>query len=376
MFEPIRQMLIKEFIQVFRDPRMKGMIFMMPVIQLLLFGYAVTTDVSNVATAVCDLDNSGLSRELISSFDDSGYFEIKASIDNPGQIGSLFDRGEVQAVLQINRGFEGELRAGKSAPLQIIVDGTDSNTAGIILNYTSAVTRRFSERILASRLQGMKGSIGNPASVNLETRAWFNDNLESRNFYVPGVIALLVMLITLMLTSMAVVREVEIGTMEQVMVTPISSIEFILGKTIPFALIGFIDVVLITVTGVFWFEVPIRGSLPLLFFATALYLMSSLGIGLLISTICRTQQQAMMSVFFFFFPAILLSGFIFPIANMPELIQWLTYVNPLRFFLVIVRGIFLKGVGTAILWPQMLALGLIGSSVLLLATRRFRKTLA
>jgi len=211
--------------------------------------------------------------------------------------------------------------------------------------------------------------------VEMQTRSWFNENLESRNFYVPGVIAIIVMLITLMLTSMAVVREKEIGTMEQIMVTPITSAEFILGKTVPFALIGFADVILITLIGVFWFEVPIRGNLGLLFLATSLYLMTTLAIGLLISTVSQTQQQAMMSTFFFYFPAVLLSGFMFPIANMPVVIQWLTYLNPLRYFLVIVRGIFLKGVGPGILWPQMIALLIMGLTTLWLASRRFKKTL-
>ncbi len=192
----------------------------------------------------------------------------------------------------------------------------------------------------------------------------------------PGVIAIVVMLITLMLTSMAVVREKEIGTIEQIMVTPITSSEFILGKTLPFALIGFADVLLVTLVGVFWFGVPIHGSLWLLFFATTLYLMSTLGVGLLISTVSRTQQQAMMSAFFFYFPGVLLSGFMFPIANMPEVIQWLTYLNPLRYFLIVVRGIFLKGVGPEVLWPQMAALAALGLATLWLASRRFQKTLS
>jgi len=214
------------------------------------------------------------------------------------------------------------------------------------------------------------------ASVELQSRAWFNENLESRNFYVPGVIAIIVMLITLMLTSMAVVREKEIGTMEQIMVTPITPAEFILGKTVPFALIGFADVALITLVGVLWFKVPIRGNLLLLFGATTLYLMSTLGVGLLISTVSRTQQQAMMSTFFFYFPAVLLSGFMFPIANMPTVIQWFTYLNPLRYFLVIVRGIFLKGIGPEVLWPQMLALAIMGTVFLWFASSRFQKTTA
>jgi len=376
MIERIKQMLIKEFIQIFRDPRMKGVIFLMPIIQLLVFGYAVTTDVTHVATAIYDLDNSVASRELVTRFAASGYFEIEAYARNPEEVRELIDRGKVRAVLQMNKGFENDLRAGRTATLQIIVDGTDSNTAGIVLDYGAKISGEFSQNVLVERFSRLKGSAMAPAAIELRTRAWFNENLESRNFYVPGVIAIIVMLITLMLTSMAVVREKEIGTMEQIMVTPITPAEFILGKTVPFAVIGFADVLLITVLGVFWFGVPIRGSLWMLFFATALYLMTTLGVGLLISTVSQTQQQAMMSTFFFYFPAVLLSGFMFPIANMPAVIQWLTFLNPLRYFLVIVRGIFLKGVGPVVLWPQMAALAAMGTAVLWLASRRFKKTLA
>ena len=230
--------------------------------------------------------------------------------------------------------------------------------------------------MLDARLARIRGAAPLPGGVQLQTRAWFNENLESRNFYVPGVIATLVMLITLLLTSMAVVREKEIGTMEQIMVTPITPLEFILGKTIPFALVAFADVIVIMTLGVFWFGVPIRGSLVLLFVASVLFIFTALGIGLLISTVSQTQQQAMMTTFFFYMPALLLSGFMFPIANMPPVVQWLTYLNPLRYFLVIVRGVFLKGVGPVILWPQMAALAVMGAATLALAARRFRKTLA
>ncbi|MFN7998493.1 MAG: ABC transporter permease [Bryobacteraceae bacterium] len=376
MRERIKHMLIKEFIQIFRDPRMKGVIFLMPIIQLFVFGYAVTTDVKNIRTLVYDLDNSVASRELISRFVKSGYFNVVEYTDRDGRVRDLMDRGEAGAVLRINKGFEHDLRAGRAAQLQVIVDGTDSNTAGIVLNYSSKIVGRFSDRVLVERLTRAVGRPGATGRVELETRAWFNENLESRNFYIPGVIAIIVMLITLMLTSMAVVREKEIGTIEQIMVTPITPAEFILGKTVPFALIGFADVVLITLLGVFWFEVPIRGSLLVLFVATALYLLTTLAIGLFISTVSQTQQQAMMSTFFFYFPAVLLSGFMFPIANMPALVQWLTWLNPLRYFLVIIRGVFLKGVGPTVLWPQIIALAVMGRVALWLASRRFRKTLA
>ncbi|MDY0212276.1 MAG: ABC transporter permease [Desulfuromonadaceae bacterium] len=376
MWERVKHMLIKEFIQIFRDTKMKGIIFMMPIIQVLVFGYAVTTDVEHVATAIYDLDNSVASRELVASFVNSGYFDILEYVTEEDRARDLMDKGKVRTIIRMNSGFGDELRAGRTAQVQIIVDGTDSNTAGIVLDYSAKIVSEFSRKILLTQSAYLTGSTQELAKVEMQTRAWFNENLESRNFYVPGVIAIIVMLITLMLTSMAVVREKEIGTMEQIMVTPITSTEFILGKTVPFALIGFADVVLITLIGVFWFDVPIRGNLGLLFLGTSLYIMTTLGIGLLISTVSQTQQQAMMSTFFFYFPAVLLSGFMFPIANMPVVVQWLTYLNPLRYFLVIVRGIFLKGVGPEILWPQMLALLVMGLATLWLAASRFKKTQA
>ncbi|MBZ5551168.1 MAG: ABC transporter permease [Acidobacteriia bacterium] len=375
MFERIKHMLIKEFIQVFRDPKMKRIIFLVPVIQILVFGYAVTTNVNHVATAVYDLDNSVSSRELVARFEHSKYFDIVEYVTSDARAGELIDRGEVLAVLRINRGFEDDLQAGRSSTVQVLLDGSDSNSAGIVLNYCTRIAGEFSRTTLIEQFKRLRGNAPLPPTVELSTRAWFNENLESRDFYIPGVISLMVMLITLLLTSMAVVREKEIGTMEQVMVTPIRPVEFILGKTVPFALIAFFDVMVITAVGVFWFDVPIRGSLGLLFLSTGLYLMPCLGIGLLISTISQTQQQAMLSAFLFFQPAVLLSGFIFPIANMPKFIQWLTLLNPMRYILVIVRGLFLKGVGTDVLWTQMLALGVMGVCTLWLASKRFHKTL-
>jgi ABC-2 type transport system permease protein len=376
MGERIIHMLRKEFIQILRDPRMKFILFVAPVVQLLVFGYAATTDVRNIATAVLDRDNSVASRELVGRFVHSGYFEVVGYVSDDEQVRQELDHGRARAALVVDHGFAEDLAAGRTARLQIILDGTDSTTARVVMDYGTRIAGQFSDSVLATRLERLGAAARPPGRVDLRSRNWFNDNLESRDYYVPGVIAMIVMLVTLLLTSMAVVREKEIGTMEQIMVTPITPTEFILGKTVPFALIGFLNVIVVTVAGVFWFEVPIRGSLALLFASTALYLMTALGVGLLISTISRTQQQAMMSTFFFYFPAILLSGFMFPIANMPEAIQWLTYANPLRYFLVIVRGIFLKGVGADILWPQMLGLFVLGCLTLWLAGLRFRKTLA
>jgi ABC-2 type transport system permease protein len=376
MRERVKHMLIKEFIQVFRDPRMKAVIFVVPILQCLVFGYAVTTDVRHVRTAAYDLDNSVTSRELISRFASTTYFDIVEHVGTEERARELLDRGDAQIVLHMNKGFEDDLRAGRTAQLQVLADGTDSNTAGITLGYCAKITGDFSQDVLSDQLQRLRGRTRQLGRVELVRRAWFNENLESRNFYVPGVVAMIVTLVTLLLTSMAVVREKEIGTMEQILVTPITPREFILGKTVPFALVSFADVVAVTVVAVFWFQVPVRGDLLLLFASTALYLMTTLGVGLVISTVSQTQQQAMMTTFFFFMPAVLLSGFMFPIANMPRVVQWLTYLNPFRYFLVIIRGIFLKGVGFEVLWPQLLALAIMGVITLSLASRRFRKTLA
>jgi ABC-2 type transport system permease protein len=376
MFERVRQLLIKEFIQVFRDPRMRGVLFFMPVFQMVIFGYAVTTDVRDVPTAVYDLDHSQSSRDLVAAFVRSGYFEVVENISDDRRAQDLIDHGQVSAILRLNKGFEEDLKSGRQAHVQIIIDGTDSNTASIVLSYSVRIAEEFSEEVLVERLGRLQGLPSRLGQVDLRTRAWFNENLESRNFFVPGIIAALVSLVTLLLTSMAVVREREIGTMEQLMVTPITPLEFILGKTLPFAILSLANVVLVLVVGRFWFDVPIRGSLAILFLATLFYLITMLGVGLFISTICRTQQQAMMSTFFYYFPSFLLSGFVFPIANMPPVVQWLTLFNPLRYFLVIIRGIFLKGVGLEILWPQIAVLAAMGVVTLGLASSRIRKTLA
>ena len=375
MFERIYHILVKEFIQIFRDPRMKAIIFIMPMIQVMVFGYAVSTDVTNIPTAVYDLDNTQASRDLIREFTASNYFRVKKYISHDKEQKRLIDESRVNAVLRINRGFARDLNAHRSAQIQLIVDGTDSNTAAVILSYSNRIIEKYSAHILDGRARVILKKSEFPR-VNLRSRSWFNENLESRNFYVPGVIALIVMLITLLLTSMAIVREKEIGTMEQLIVSPIKSYELILGKLTPFAIIGLVDVLLVTAVGVLWFKVPIHGNLFLLFVSSSLYLFTCLGVGLFISTVAGTQQEAMMTTFFFYFPAVLLSGFMFPIANMSKLIQWVTFLNPLRYFLVILRGLFLKGTGFEILWPQMLALLLMGVGILTLSSMRFQKRLA
>jgi ABC-2 type transport system permease protein len=373
MWERIYRMLVKEFIQVLRDPRMKAMIFVIPILQLIVFGYAVTTDVDHIRTAVYDLDRSPESRALVERLTASGYFSVVARPDSPRARDELLDKGTVAIAIQINAGYADDLRSGRPAVIQSIVDGTDSNTGTVAMDYAQRVIADLS-RARAAQAADPSQAIAQP--IDLRSRAWFNADLKSRNFNVPGVIGVIVMLMSLLLTSMAIVREREIGTMEQLMVTPIRPLELVLGKTLPFVLISYVDVLLVTAVGVAWFGVPIRGSLLLLLFGAGLYLMSTIGVGLFISTVSRTQQQALMSTFFFYLPAVLLSGFMFPISNMPEPVQWATYVNPLRYFLVIIRAIFLKGSGLEVLWPQFVALAVLGAALLAVSSLRFRKRLA
>jgi ABC-2 type transport system permease protein len=376
MFERILHMLRKEFAQVFRDPRMRMVIFGVPILQCLIFGYAVTMDVRHIHLVVMDRDNTPASRELVAAFLGSDYFDARLWTEDEAAARALVDAAEAGGILRIEPGFGDGVAAGRATPVQLIVDGADSNTARYVLNYSQSIVLQHNRVVQVRQIGQLSGGAIATAGVDLRPRAWFNENLESRNYMVPGIMAVLVMLVTLMLTGMAVVREKEVGTIEQIMVTPIRPIEFILGKCAPFIVIGFIDVLLVTAVGMGWFQIPIRGSFLLLLFGMGLFLMSTLGIGLFISTVSSTQQQAMMTTFLFFFPAMLLSGFIYPIANMPEPVRWITIVNPLRHILVIIRGIFLKGVGADILWPQLLALFLIGAAVLAVAVSRFRKTMA
>jgi len=341
----------------------------------MIFGYAATTDVKNVPTAIYDLDNTPQTREITRAFVKSGYFRAIRYVENDHQASDLIDSSVVKVIIRFNRGFTEDFTGGKSAQIQLILDGTDSSTGAVVLSYASTIIEDYSRQFLDETASILIDKVGGFPSADLRPRVWFNENLESRNFYLPGVIALIVSLMSLLLTSMAVVREKEIGTMEQLIVSPLTSFELILGKLTPFAVIAVIEAAFVTSIAVLWFDIPIRGSILLLAGATIVYLLVSLGIGLLISTISATQQEAMMSVFLFFLPANLLSGFIFPIRNMPTVIQFITYFNPLRYYMVILRGIFLKGVGLAVLWPNILILFVMGVTVLYISSLRFRKTL-
>jgi ABC-2 type transport system permease protein len=309
-------------------------------------------------------------------FSYSKYFEFKYYLSSLEELRDVIDRSKVFGVIKFDRGFARDVIGNKSAELQLILDGTDSNAASIILGYAGQIVGNYNYRALKERARALVGNeISSIPMVDLRDRRWFNENLESKNYYLPGVISLIVTLMSLLLTSMAIVREKEIGTMEQLVVSPITPFELILGKLTPFAIIALMQVTLITIVGVLWFHIPIRGSLVLLFFSTLVYLLTSLGIGLFISTISATQQEAMMSVFLYNFPSILLSGFAYPIADMPKVIQYVTLFNPLRYYLVIVRSIFLKGIGIYYLWQPILILFVMGLTIITLSSLRFRKSL-
>lgn len=376
MLGRIRGMLIKEFIQVFRDKRTRFVLFGPPIIQMLVFGYAATLDIEHVPTAVLDFDNSQVSRDLISRFTASPYFDVRARLEDHRQIGKLIDRGDVIIALQINAGFAQDLRKGQTAHLQVIVDSSNSNTALIAVGYVNQIASRFSQDYQTEHLLRTSPLLlSQLPRIVLEHRPWFNADLHSQWFFVPGIIGNLVLVMVVTLTAFAVVREREIGTLEQIMVTPIGRLEFILGKTVPFFLVGLLDTVFISLVGTFWFGVPFRGSIWVLALGAILFILCMLGIGLFISTISKTQQQAMVAGFFFIMPAIIFSGFGTPISSMPEFLQQLTYLDPLRYFLDVLRGVYLKGVGLEALWPQMAAMGVFGIIMLTVSVMRFQKSL-
>ncbi len=371
----IYHIIIKEFIQFRRDRRMMMLSFMAPVLQLIILGYAATTDVKDIPMVVYNQDKSAASREYINRFANSGYFVIEEEVHALIDIDVLIEHGTVWMALVIPPDFSDKLLAREPASVQIIADGSDANSAGISLSYASQITAMYSQAIVAKTFERTPQAL-RPAIVNTETRVWYNPELRSRNFMVPGVLAMVLMIITMTLTSLGVVKEKEIGTMEQLLVTPIKPYQLIIGKLLPFAVIGVVDIVLVLVVTRWWFAVPLRGSVPLLFGLSGLFLLTTLGLGLFISTISKTQQQAMMTAqFFFFMPFIYLSGFTFPIENMPQAIQYLTFGIPLRYYIVIIRGLFLKGVGAAALWPQAAALAAFGVGILTLSVLRFKNKL-
>jgi ABC-2 type transport system permease protein len=382
MWERILVILRKELLQTLREPRMRVLLFVPPMVQLIVFGFAVNLDVDHSRIAWMDMDRTPASRDLRERFEGCGRFDVVALPRSEAEVHQTLDRGEAQAVVRVLPNFERDIQRGVPTQVQILVDGTNSNTAQLVSSYAGEIVAQYASDISAERQKARILTVSPNAAPNLtmpelDTRArvWFNPDLYSRNYFVPGVIANIIMIVTLMLTALAIVREKEIGTMEQLMVTPIRPVELMLGKALPFAIVGLVDVALVTAVALLVFHIPFRGSPLLLLVCSILYLMTTLGAGLLLSTISATQQQAMMANFFFSTPAFMLSGFAFPIRNMPVAVQYLTYLNPLRYFIEIVRGLFLKGAGFDVLWPQMAALAAFGVGVVGLAVVRFRKTL-
>jgi drug efflux transport system permease protein len=376
MLSRIKQMLIKEFIQVFRDKRMRYILFGPVLIQMIVFGYAANYEIRHVPTAVLDLDRSQESRHFISRIASTPYFDVQGRLNRQEEVRDAINRGKATVAIRIDAGFAESLRKGETAPVQLIVDSTNSNTALLAVSYINQIARRFANDYEQDRIRRAAPQLAQfVPRVELEQRPLFNTDLQSRWFFVPGVIGSLIMVEVITLTAFAVVREREIGTLEQIMVTPIRPVEFILGKTIPFFLIGLADVALIATLGTLWFRVPFRGQVSVLFAGSLFFLLCMLGVGLFISTVSSTQQQAMVTAFFFIMPGIVFSGFGFPISTMPLWLQGATYADPLRYFLVVLRGTYLKGVGFDILWPQMAGMAVLGIAMLTLSVFRFRKAL-
>ncbi|RJP21699.1 MAG: ABC transporter permease [Candidatus Abyssobacteria bacterium SURF_5] len=382
MLREILNITLKELLQLLRDRRMFPLILIAPTLQLIIYGYAATFDIENIPTAVYDLDRSAESREYLRRFFNSRYFKATLYVDAYDDVRSALDAGKVTAAIVIPPDFARDLHRGRTAKVQMFIDGTNSNEATLAANYAAGISQRHALDSLytwlrivgdARLLHAAEHTAEGVLLVDDRIRVRYNPSLQSRNFMVPGVIALILLIMTSIMTSMSMVREKEIGTMEQLIVTPVRSVNLILGKLIPFVFIGVLDVTIILLAAVFWFDIPIRGSIPLLFALSGLFLLSTLSLGLLVSTFCRTQQQAMIVTFFFIMPMILLSGFIFPIANMPVWIQYLTYLMPVRYFLIIIRGIVLKGVGAGILWPQIYPLVIFGLFMIAMCILRFRK---
>jgi len=369
----------KELIELKEDRRLFGIVIAAPLLQLLMLGYAATTDVRNVPVVVADADRSAASRDLIARFSASPNFSVIAIVTSPAEVDSYLVRSRAWMALAIPPGYGELLARGQPQALQIVADGSDSNSTSIALGYATNLIAEYARELGPGRsgeAGGARGS-GRVSGIEPRVRVWFNARLDSRDFMLPGILALLLLVITTNLSSMGIVREKELGTLEQLNVTPLRRWELIVGKLLPYALVGMIDACLVLAVTIWWFEVPMRGSLVLLFALTLVYLLSTLGLGLFVSTISSTQQQAMMTTTFFFLtPMIYLSGFIFPIENMPAVIQPFTYLIPLRYLLVILRSIFLKGIGLEVLWPQALALAGWGVAMLTLAIARSTKRLA
>jgi ABC-2 type transport system permease protein len=367
----LRFLVRKEFQELRRNPRLFGLVVVAPIVQLTLLGYAATTDVRDVPVVVADGDRSAGSRELIARFEASPNFSVIRTVTTTREIDPYLESGNAWLALSIPAGYGEQVSRAQPAVVQVIADGSDSNSTTVALGYATSLIGAYAHELV------MQAAPQRAGGIDARIRIWFNPQLESRHFMIPGVLALVLLVVTANLAAMAIVREKELGTLEQLNVTPLRRWELIVGKLLPYGVIGMVDVLLVVAVAVFWFEVPLRGSFGLLFVLSLLYVLCTLSLGLFISTVSDTQQQSMMTATFFFLtPMVYLSGFIFPIENMPAVIQPFTYLIPLRYFLVIVRGIFLKGIGLELLWPQAAALAAWGTVVLSLAVARSRKRAA
>jgi ABC-2 type transport system permease protein len=370
------QFIIKEFLQFKRDRKMLSVVLLAPIVQLILLGYAATFDLREIHTVIFDKDKSRTSRDLVNTLQNSGYFSIDNYVSGYDDFTRLITDGDALVGIVIPTDFEKNINSDKTAQLQAIFDGSDGNKASIAAGYVIGAVSGFSQNINTQKFL-MRGLI-NPlsGSIQPEVRIWFNPDLTTRNYMLPGIAGLIITLVTTLLTSLAIVKEREIGTLEQLIVSPLKPYQIIIGKFIPFTILGFISASLVLTVMRFWFGIPIRGDVILLYFSALLYMLSTLGLSLFVSTISRTQVQAMMTAGFgIMMPMIFFSGFAFPIENMPAIIQYITYLVPLRYFIVILRGIILKGIGIADLWPQTLALLIFGILIVFLSSLRFRKKL-
>jgi ABC-2 type transport system permease protein len=365
----------KEFVQLRRDPRLFPVIFISPVLQLLLLGYAANLDVRDIPSVVCDMDRSQASRGFVDGFANSGYFSVRARVERMEDIDRFLDSGRAAMAFVVPRGFGDKLAGGKQASVMIIADGAESQSATIGVNYATMIAGRYTQRVILDKFERIKASGVRPVLVDSEVRVWYNPELRSRNFMIPGVLGLILMIMTLSLASMGIVREKENGTMEQLIVTPIRPHQLIVGKLLPFVLIGLVEAAFVVAVAKWWFLIPVRGSVPLLFALSLAFMLNTLGIGLFISTISRTQQQAMFTTIFFIMPMILLGGFVFPIENMPRFFQFVSHAIPTRYFFVIIRGILLRGAGWPELWDQAAALLVLGAVLFFLSVLRFHKKL-
>lgn len=370
----IFQFIIKELLQVKRDKKMLVVIFMAPILQLVFLGYAANMDVNVIHTTIYDQDKTATSRDFIKRFEQSGYFKLDYYVDNYEEVTDLLNKGKTLVAIVIPKDFEKKINRRETSPLQTLFEGSDGNKASIALGYIQGIATKFSKSIVADTKDKLGIKISLSGSLTPEVRVWYNPEMKTRNYMVPGILGLILMISTISLMSMAVVREREIGTLEQLIVTPIKNYQLILGKLIPFTLIGFVVLIIVMVIMTQWFGIVVRGNKLFLLFTALLFVLSNLGIGLFISTVSKTQQQAMMaSVFAIMMPMIYLSGFAFPIENMPKVVQYITYFIPLRYFITILRGIVLKGIGFSALWLETLVLFGMGVTILIFSALRFSK---